>query len=105
MTAINDQKSHQMIARLQADPEIRAIMARNDFEAAISELMVLDLNVSTQDHRHRLGRQWCEALAGGRWRRRIVERQRHARLDRVYFDFEDQRDASAFSKWLTEHGW
>lgn len=105
MPAMSEQRSNQITARLRADPEIQAIMTRNEFEAVASALMTLNLNIRSQDHRHRLARQWCETMAVNRWRRRIVERERYARLDRVYLDFECRRDATAFEKWLAERGW
>lgn len=94
-----------MVARLRSDPDVQAMMARNDFITAASALMTLDLNSWSQNDRHDFAAQWCEAAANGKWRRRIVERVRHARLDRVYFDFEFAADQKAFDDWLAARGW
>ena len=67
--------------------------------------MVLDLNSRSQNDRHYYAAQWCEAESRGKWRRRIVERVRQARLDRVYLDFEYETDQKAFEDRLTTRGW
>lgn len=94
-----------MIARLLGNPEIQMMIARNAFTVAASVPMVLDLNSRSQDYRHRLANQWCEAHATGRWRRRICERRGNAVLDRVIFEFADPADAKALRNWLKARGW
>lgn len=105
MVVNNVQSIRRMIAQLRLTPEIQASIAQQELTVIRSALMVLDLNLRSQDYRHRVAAQWCEAMTCGRWRRRVVERHRHARLDRVYFDFEDQDDAAQFCDWLAERGW
>jgi hypothetical protein len=94
-----------MAARLSAHPEIQAIIARNAFTVADAATMILDLNSRSQDYRHRVAFQWCEALANGRWRRRICERTGYAVLDTVVFEFENAADATALRDWLQARGW
>ena len=105
MTPTQIQRNRRMVARLRADPEIQAMIARSTFEAVETVTMVLDLNSSVQDHRHQVACQWCAAKATGRWQRRVVERVRYARLDRIIFEFEAQADAEAFGDWLATRGW
>lgn len=105
MTVKNAQSIRRKIAGLQANPEIQAILARHTFAVAGTVPVILDLNSRSQDYRHRLANQWCEAHATGRWRRRIRERRGHAILDTVSFEFESTADATAFREWLKARGW
>ncbi|MHB2207980.1 hypothetical protein [Methylobacterium sp. CM6257] len=105
MTMKNIQGVRRMIARLQANPEIQAILARHTFAVADAVPMILDLNSRSPDYRHRLANGWCEAQATGRWRRRISERRGHAILDTVSFEFESTADATALREWLKARGW
>ncbi|WP_187278445.1 hypothetical protein [Methylobacterium sp. WL64] len=105
MAIRNIESIRRMIARLRSDPHFKAMIARNNFATAASTAMVLDLNSRSQNDRHHYAAQWCEAEARGKWRRLIVERVRHARLDRVYFDFEYETDQKAFDDWLAAQGW
>jgi len=66
--------------------------------------MILDLNSRSQEYRHRLTNEWCEAHAT-RWRRRISKRKGHAILDTVTFEFESTADAVALREWLKVRGW
>ncbi|MBY0252101.1 MAG: hypothetical protein K2X54_12075 [Methylobacterium organophilum] len=84
---------------------MQAIIARNAFTVADAATMILDLNSKSQDFRHRVAFQWCEALASGRWRRRISERKGNAVRDIVTFEFENEADAVALREWLTARGW
>ncbi len=94
-----------MLARLRATPEYQAMIARTTFTVADAVTLVLDLNSRSQDFRHRVAFQWCEELAAGPWRRRIIERRGNALFDRMIFEFEAQSDAAAFDKWCTARGW
>lgn len=105
MSMWNPQVIRRMVARLRSDPHVQAMMARNDFVTAASALMTLDLNSRSQNDRHHFAAQWCETAAKGKWRRRIVERVRHAHLDRVYFDFEFASDQKVFDDWLAACGY
>lgn len=105
MAVRNIQGIRRMVARIQADPEIQAILARNAFAVAGTAKMILDLNSRAQDFRHRVANQWIEVHAKGRWRRRIRERRGHAVLDTVVFEFEQAADAIALRDWLKARGW
>ena len=94
-----------MIARLRADPEFQAMLARNTFVVAGSVEMILNLNSPSQHYRHDITCQWCEMYATGRWRRRICERRGNAVLDTMIFEFESTADVTAFRDWLKAHGW
>lgn len=94
-----------MVARLRADRELQAIIARNAFTVAASVPMILDLNSRSQDLRHRIANQWIEAYAKGRWRRRISERKGNAILDTVIFEFADPAEATVLRDWLAARGW
>lgn len=105
MAVKNIQSIRRMVARILANPEIQAIIARNAFVVAGTATMILDLNSRSQDYRHRVAFQWCEARATGRWHRRINERRGHAVLDTVTFEFENVADATALREWLKARGW
>lgn len=105
MAQMNLQSIRRMVARMRADHEIQEILARNAFEVADTATMILDLNSRSQDFRHRVAHQWCEAHATGRWRRRLCERRGNAVLDTVVFEFADPADALALRAWLATRGW
>ena len=103
--AMNTQSIRRMLAHLRADPHVQAMVARNDFAAAAVSSKVLDLNSRSQDYQHWVAVQWCEVMSKGRWRRRVVERVRYARLDWVHFEFEFASDRKAFDRWRKIVGW
>ncbi|WP_267361252.1 MULTISPECIES: hypothetical protein [unclassified Methylobacterium] len=105
MAGMNVSSIRRMIARLQANLEIQATLASHTFVVAGAVPMILDLNSRSQDYRHRLANEWCEALATGRWRRRICERRGNAVLDTVIFEFDSEADTAALNVWLTMRGW
>ncbi|MGU3386580.1 hypothetical protein ACLBYG_18875 [Methylobacterium sp. D53M] len=105
MAQMNVQSIRRMVAQIRADHEIQEILARNAFMVADTETMILDLNSRSQDCRHRVAFQWCEAHAISPWRRRIRERSGNAVLDRIIFEFEDPADAAALRDWLAARGW
>lgn len=105
MTPAQIQRNRQMVARLRADPDIQAMIKRNEFDVADAIVLVLDLNNPAKAHRHHITFQWCEKSASRRWRRRIAERRGYAILDRVIFEFEAQSDADACNEWLATLGW
>lgn len=105
MAQMNIQSTRRMVARIQANPEIQEILARNSFAVADAVSMILNMNSRAEDFRHRVAFQWCQARASGRWRRRIRERRGCAVLDTVTFEFENVADAVALREWLTARGW
>jgi len=105
MAVKNIQSIRRMVARMRANPEIQEILARNAFAVAGTATMILNMNRRSEDYRHRVAFQWCEAHAAGRWRRRISERRGNAVLDKVVFEFESTADATALQNWLRARGW
>jgi len=105
MVVRNIQSIRLMIARLRADPEFQAMLARNTFVVAGTVSMILDLNSKSQHYRHDITCQWCERYATGLWRRCIRERKGFAVLDTVFFEFENSVDATSFGCWLKARGW
>lgn len=105
MAQMNVRSIRWMVARMRADYEIQEMLARNAFAVAGTATMILNLNSRSEDFRHRVANQRCEALASGRWRRRICERRGYAVLDAVVFEFENAADAKALRDWLTARGW
>ena len=101
----NPQVIRRMIARLQSDPHVQEMVARNNFANAASAMMALNLNSRLENDRQNFAAQWCATETKGKWRRSVVERERHARLDRVYFDFEFEEDEEAFNGWLAAREW
>ena len=102
---VNVERNRQMIARLRANPEIQAILARNAFVVTEAVTLILDMNSRSQDYRHRVAFQWCEEHTSGRWRRCIRERRGNAVLDTVVFEFEQAADAISLRDWLKARGW
>ncbi|GJE53064.1 hypothetical protein GOFOIKOB_6140 [Methylobacterium tardum] len=105
MTPTQIQRIRDMLARLRDDPVLQAMIARNTFNVADTVTMVVNLNSFAHEHRHQIACRWCAAKASGRWRRRVVERVRNARLDKLNYEFEVQADAAAFEEWLSARGW
>jgi hypothetical protein len=105
MAQMNIQSIRRMVDRMRADPKIQAIIARNTFTVAASVPMILNMNCPSEDYRHRVAFQRCEALSNSRWRRRISERKGNAILDTVIFEFESTADATALRGWLKARGW
>ena len=105
MAVRNIQAIRRMVARIRSDPQVQAMIERNNFAAVASTEMILNLNSRSQNDRYHIAAQWCEAKAIGKWRPRIVERVRYARLDRVYFEFEYEADQEAFDDWLAAREW
>lgn len=105
MTPAQIQRNRDMLTRLRADPIFQAMIAGNSFAVADTVTMVVNLNSFASEHRHQTACRWCAAKASGLWHRRVVERVRNARLDRLVFEFEVQADAAAFDDWLSARGW
>lgn len=105
MAIRNIESIRRMIARLRADPEFQAMLARNTFVVAGTVEMILNLNSPSQHRRHDITCQWCETYATGRWRRCIRERKGFAVLDAVIFEFENPADAPVLRRWLKARGW
>ena len=105
MTVKNIQGIRRMIARLRANPEFQAMLARNDFQAKGSATMTLDMNRMPDDYRRIVVERWCQGGATRRWRRRVIERRGHALLDKIVIEFEHAADATALGNWLQARGW
>lgn len=105
MAQMNVQSIRGIVARIRTDRAVQEILARNAFAVAGTATMTFDLNSRSEDFRHRVANQWCEARASGRWRRCIRERRGDAVLDTVDFEFENEGDAAALRFWLKARGW
>lgn len=102
MTPKSQAHIHQ---RLLADPEIQAILSKNDFVPCASVSLIVDLNNAASDYRRIIAEHRCQTQAAGRWRRRVIQRMGSALLDRIDFEFEDADDADRLRLFLLEKGW